>query len=299
MAAKSTAAVFSLLMVLAAALPAAAQVPSVSYLEGAVSLHAGSAWRDLSIGDSIPADSTLRVALHAYVELSAGSLRITLSQPGTYAVKSVLAAALSLRSAGAGKALTAMMSRMVSGSPSKQSTAGGVRAEQMEAPAVEDETSEVSGFLREAKGFIASGRFDSAVERLEKAVAEADETEIAQARYCLAQAYSLKGDTRNALAQVAGVHPLDSDPWRPDFVLLKARVLVDASAFDQAVKWLLDNGQAMGEDDQRSEAYVFLLGLAYGGAGDPAKEKQCLARVISASADSELGQAAAKLMAGL
>jgi hypothetical protein len=299
MAGKVKAAVFSLLMALAAGLPAAAQVPSVSYLEGAVSLHAGAAWKELSIGDSIPVDSTVRVAEHAYLELSAGSVRVTLSQPGTYPVRSVLAAALSLRSAGAGKALTAMMSRMVSGSPSKQGTAGGVRAEQIEAPAFEYETGEVSVLLREAKDFIASGRFDSAIERLEKAVAEADGTEIAEARYCLAQAYSMKGDTRNALAQAAGVHPLDSDPWRPDFVLLKGRVLFDASAFDQAVQWLLANGQAVATDGQRTQTYFFLLGLAYGGTGDLGKEKQCLARVISASADDELGQAAAKLVSGL
>jgi tetratricopeptide (TPR) repeat protein len=192
-----------------------------------------------------------------------------------------------------------MLSKLVTGPPSKQGSAGGARAEEMGKPPEIDFETAASGELRAGKDFIASGRFDKAIERLTRAVADADETEIAEARYCLAEAYSLNGDTRNALAQVAGVSPDDSAPWRPDFVLLKGRVLVDASAWDEAVKWLRDNGQTVAEDDLRSQAYFFLLGIAYGGTGDPGKEKQSLARVISASADNELGQVAARLLAGL
>jgi hypothetical protein len=44
------------------------------------------------------------------------------------------------------------------------------------------------------------------------------------------------------------------------------------------------------------QTYFFLLGLAYKGTGDSGKEKQSLARVVSASGDSELGKAAAQLM---
>jgi hypothetical protein len=62
------------------------------------------------------------------------------------------------------------------------------------------------------------------------------------------------------------------------------------------VQWLTEEGASLSNDAQRMQTYFFLLGLAYKGSGDFEKEKQSLARVVSAGDESELGKAAAKLI---
>jgi tetratricopeptide (TPR) repeat protein len=299
MAGTTRAAVLSLLMALAG-WPLASQELSISYLEGSASRKIGSAWQELSIGDTIPSDSTLRIDQRACLELSAGSVRITLTQPGTYGVKKILSASMSLQSTGAAKALTTKLAKLVQEPARKESSAGGARAEVIDRGQVAALMDDEAGvFLAAGKDFIGSGELDKAIAQLTRAVAAAADDQLAEARFYLAEAYSLNGDTRNALAQLAPV-PADHDAaWFPDYVLLKGKVLVDCSAFDQAVKWMTGNGTAVEEDFERMPTYFFLLALAYGGAGDGESERQCLARVVATSGDSELGKSAARLMQDL
>ncbi|HUJ75706.1 MAG TPA: hypothetical protein VL359_12635, partial [bacterium] len=71
------------LLVLLVAGSAAAQNVSVSYLEGDARVGGGAAWRELSIGDRLPAEAVLRVGESSYVELATAGVAILLSQPGT------------------------------------------------------------------------------------------------------------------------------------------------------------------------------------------------------------------------
>ena len=78
-------------------------------------------------------------------------------------------------------------------------------------------------------------------------------------------------------------------------MILRAKLLVDASAFSEAVRWLGRN-RALSGDAERAPVYDFLRAVGYRGMGDIGKEKQNLSKVISLSPDSELGQAAARLL---
>jgi tetratricopeptide (TPR) repeat protein len=277
-----------------------AQEISVSWLDGKASQEIASSWQELSIGDVVPSDSTVRLETHAYIELSAASMRITLSQPGTYSVRKLLSTSLTLRSAGVGKALTEKLSKFVSGPSRSQGSAGGARAEMAsKAESQEWIASETEEFLEAGRDFIGSGQYDKAVEQLNKAVEAATDDERAQARYYLAEAYALGGETRSAMAQLARVPLDDSAAWAPDYVLLKGKILVDVSAFDQAVQWLLKNGDKVTSHAERMPTYFFLLGLAYAGVGDTVKEKECLRHVVAIAGESELGNAAGKLLEGL
>ena len=300
MAGKAGKAAFSLLMMALLGWPLAAQELSISYLEGRVSQKVGSSWQDLSIGDTIPSDSTVMIDPRACLELSAGGVRITLTQPGTYGMKKILSASMSLQSTGAAKALTTKLLKLVLEPARKESSAGGARAEVIDrgqiAGLMDDDT---NTFLSAGKDLIGSGDFDKAVVQLTKAVDSAADDQIAEAQFYLAEACSLKGETRNALAQAAAVTPDKDAAWFPDYVLLKGKILLDCSAFDQAVAWLVENGNVAEDNDARMPTYFFLLALAYGGAGNGENEKQCLAQVVAASKDSELGTAAARLLQDL
>ena len=300
MAGRARRAAFTFLMIVLLGWPLAAQELSISYLEGSASRKIGSTWQELSIGDTISSDSTLRIDPRACLELSAGSVRITLTQPGTYGVKRILSASMSLQSTGAAKALATKLSKLVLEPGRKESSAGGARMEVIDRgqiAALMDDDAEA--LLIAGRDCIGSGELDKAIAQLTKAVDSAAGGRLAEARFYLAEAFSLNGDTRNALAQLTAVQPDELADWFPDYVLLRGKVLIDASAFDQAMKWLVDSSADVEQDFARMPTYFFLLALAYGGTGDEENEKQCLARVVAASKDSELGTAAARLMQDL
>ena len=276
----------------------AAQAFSVSYLEGQVEVKAGSAWVELSIGDPVSLRASLRVGNHACVELITPSARITLSQAGTYALADLLAKSQSIRSSGAERVLTALLSNLVRGSSLNQSTALGARGvDQSGTDDSEWMSSDAQVFLQAGKDFIHGGDYMMAVTKLTKALDAATPGEAPEIRYYIAEAYSFDGDARNALVQLADLRPAAAETWAADFVLLKAKILVDTFAFEQAVQWMQEKGSSLATDAQRMPMYFFLCGLAYRGTGDQEKEKQCLSRVVSAEAGDDIGKAAAQLLA--
>ncbi|HTZ50369.1 MAG TPA: hypothetical protein VMF68_01860, partial [Spirochaetia bacterium] len=84
---------------------AAARLPAQSlvvlYLEGSAAQRTDGAWAPLSIGDELSASTSVRLEKLSLVQLrTPGSsiAAITLTQPGTYALRTVLASSASLRS---------------------------------------------------------------------------------------------------------------------------------------------------------------------------------------------------------
>jgi tetratricopeptide (TPR) repeat protein len=150
--------------------------------------------------------------------------------------------------------------------------------------------------LDSGKEYIRSGQYDLAIQQFDQALDAATHNEAPRVHYYLAYAYSLSGDTREALKQAAGLQPSGADEWASDFIILKAKLLVDSSAFAQAIAWLTQNGNDLSGDAQRAAIYDFLLGVGYRGVGDTSNEKVALSKVTAMSAESDLGKAAAGLL---
>jgi hypothetical protein len=273
-----------------------AQNLTVAYVGGDVKKLAGSTWRGISIGDKLSAENTLQLGDGAYVELNWTQAKIALSQKGTYKLHDILAYSRSLGSVGAGKALLGKLSRILAGTGNRQSNVAGVRgANAGNADASEWMTSDTQASLDAGKEYIDSGQLSLAIEQLLLALDSATDKESPQVRFYLAYAYALKGDSRNALKYSTDLRPNQSDEWAPDFVILRAKLLMDGSAFAQEVEWLTHEGNDLSGDAQRADIYFFLLALGYGGMEDVSNEKQYLSKVISVSGESELGKAAARL----
>lgn len=157
---------------------------------------------------------------------------------------------------------------------------------------------EAEEHLAAGRDLLASGKLDEATDELMAALGTASETEAPEARYYLACARSLSGDTRGALKLVedlpAPAGPAAS-PWRDDFVIFKAKLLADTNAFSAELAWLAPNGARLSRDPERAPVYWFLLALGYRGIGDVKKERQSLSKVMSLAGDSDLGKAAARL----
>jgi len=278
---------------------ACAQDLDVAYLEGVARIAAGSAWRTLSIGDRVSPEATLVVGEASLLELARPGARILLSQRGTYSVKTVLAASRSLGTAGAGRALRVSLASLA-GAPVRNRNAalglrGGNRSSDDGSGYV---TSSAGMFVDAGRQFISSGQYDLAIEQFLQALDAAEQEELPEVRFNLASAYALDGDTRSALKQAASVQPGGAGDWTADFVILKATLLMECSAFSQQVDWLTRPENDLSGDAVRAALYYFLLGAAYTGIGEASKGQGSLARAVEISEGSDIGKAAARLLAG-
>jgi hypothetical protein len=276
---------------------AAAQNMSVAYVAGTASARSDSGWVGLSTGDSLSAEDTLQLSEGAFVELKWTSARLALSQKGVYKLHDVLAYSRTLGSAGADKALLASMQHILSGPGNIQNAAGRARTgSDASAEGPRWATRSSLEFLDSGKEYVRAGQYDQAIRQFLQAQDAATGKEMPEIQYRLSYSYLLKGDSRKAIEYASGLRPSRADAWSSNFVILRAKLLIDSSAFTQEVAWLTQPGNDLTRDAQRSSVYLFLLGLGYRGICDVSNEKLALSKVMSISGESELGQAAAILL---
>jgi len=277
---------------------AEAQDLSVSYLDGSAGIRSGSTWRPLSIGDAVPINATIRVDPAGWVQLKGAGIDVILTRPGIYSVSEVVARHRTVSPRGIGAAITASLRALASGRSPAQSSASGARAGNA-GEAEEDDLwveSSAGGFLAEGKSDLKAGRYDDALRALRQAELSASGEEMPEIRFYLASTYSLKGNLGQAWKLAEDLTPVPGTEWEGDLVLLKARLLLDTSAFAEAAALLAIEGGWLAQDASRAPLYYFLLGVGYRGAGAAESSRQALSRVVAISSDSDLGAAAADLL---
>lgn len=287
------------LLVAAAAAALSAQELTVSYMEGKAELKSGQSWSEIGIGDQVSPGSVIRLGAHSYLEMAGGSRTLSLSQAGTYHLSGLLADNREMETAGVGPALSSRLATLF-GAPPERSTTMGVRAENAAADnGVSWITSDSQVYIDSGKQYVKSRDYQKAIEEFKQALDSASGSEVPEAHYYLGYAYSLAGNTRAALKELGGISPKDLASGGADLVVLKGKLLLDTSAFEQDVKWLSENGSLIASNSDRSPVFHLLLGLSYKGTGDKAKAKANLEKVVTLAGSSDLGKAAAKLISGL
>ena len=276
---------------------AAAQSFSVSYLEGKAQVACGTSWKELSIGDVVAPDSSIRLKADALLQLKGSGAELTLSRAGTYSLAALLEARRTITSSTVATALASFFRQLSFPAAKNRSSALGARGAD-ESKSDEDGWSESSAevFLDAGKEYLKAGKYEKAIEQLEEALDAASEEEAPEIRYYLGYALSLSGDLKQAWRQTASLKPAASVSWYGDFILLRAKLLEDTSAYAEAVALLSDEGASLSQDVKRAPLYYFLLGLAYRGAGDSENAKQAFSKATSISQDSDIGTAAQQLM---
>jgi hypothetical protein len=270
---------------------AGAQAVTVDYIEGKAAQHVGDAWAGLAVGDQVALDASVRLEELSLVQLKGQGATITLCQAGTYGLRSVVKTRASLRSAGAATAVATAFSRMIHGTGRNTNAPGGVRSEMIDiSEATRD--FDTGGPLVSGKSYLASGQYDEAIAALAPAVQAAPGGE---AGFCLATAYSLKGDPKSSLEALAAVAPTGREEWAPDYILLRAKLLLDTFAFQRAIDVLTAASALFENDGARAQTWYFLLALGYRGAGNSARSTECLDTVQSLAPETELAASAARL----
>jgi len=243
----------------------------------------------------VPAAASVRVQGTGCVQLQGAGAKLFLNRAGTYAVRDLLASMEQLAAKGVTSALSRSLRYLAAGTAANQGTASGARASNRGKSGDEEwKESSAAVFLEAGQEYLKAGRFDQAIEQFNEALESSTDSETPEIRYCLANATALSGDLRGAWKEIAGLTPGASDEWQADFVLLKAKLLVDSSAYAEAVDWLTANDLA--GDAARSQLYFLLLGLGYRGAADDVNARKALGMVVSTAADSDLGRVATELL---
>ncbi len=150
--------------------------------------------------------------------------------------------------------------------------------------------------LESGKALIATQQYERAIDELTQALDSAAGEEAVEVRSYLAYAHSMTGDTPAALELTDGLQPGGSEEWAKDLEILRAKLLLDASAFTEELAWLSRYSQVLSGDPERAPMYYFLTALGHRGKGDIGREKQNLSRVVSLGPDTELGKTAARML---
>ena len=269
----------------------------VSYLEGEASAARGGATVRLSVGKEVSPEATIVLGQGACIVLKAAGKDIVLSQKGSYSLPSILSSRRSASLTTALRALALALSRIAGRQAKNQGTVVGTRGALTD-EGEGDEWAEggASVFLDAGRQLIASAQYEKAIEQLKRALNAAEEGEIPEVRYNLANAHALAGDTLAALSDSAGLSLSGGEPWAADFILFKGKLLMDTFAYEQAVQWLEEKGGALARDTLYAPTYLFLLGLAHRGTGNMPKGNKSLSQVAEITPGSDLAKAALGLI---
>jgi hypothetical protein len=282
-------------LIASATLGAFAQAVTVSFVDGQAMQGSGSTWKKLAEGDAVDPAASVKIATGGYLELRSGGATLSLSQPGTYALREILASGRASRTGAAQAALSKYISALSAKGTANASTVAGVRgAEQGKDEGADWVSNDTDVYLSAAKDYIASGDYAAAEEQLAKAQDKATD-EKNEVEFYLAEAAALRGDARAAHQRLATLKITGSESWAPDYELLKARLLVDSFAPQAAVELLLADQARLSTDSGRAPLYYFILAIAYKDLGEKAKSKDCAGRLKSIAGDSELAKAAQTL----
>lgn len=268
---------------------------TIAYLEGEVQLQSGSALTQLTIGESIPLDASIRLTDCAFVQVKGAGVELALIRPGIYKVRDIARIRRLLSSPEITSALTGSLMYLLFGPAKRGATALGTRG--AEENKFENEGWTESGaevFLTAGKEYVKRGKYQKAIEQFNKALASATDQEAPRVHFYLGYASSLNGDVREAWKHASSLKSSTSDPWASDFILLRAKLLEDVSAYSEAVGWLRQND--LSQDRQRAPLYYFLLGLGYRAADDSENATQVLSKVVAIAGESDLGKAADELL---
>lgn len=260
---------FALIFVFLLAASAFAQSYSVTYSDGTVELKTIKGWSAISIGDTVPANASVRVSGSGSLELTRGKARITILKDGTYDVAS-LARASEKSGAGGVGATIAQKIQSLTTDKSKTTTVGGVRAAEQGQQSVTwaEESDEVRS---EVAALIAEKKYLDAVKTLNSALKDtSSQADAEEFRYLTGVAYYGAGRPAKAYRALSKVSADPGAQWYANYILLKAQLLVDSSDFSSALSLLRPfvSANPAGESAQLAYLLTYYCQKGLGNAAD-------------------------------
>jgi hypothetical protein len=269
----------------------------VDYLEGVAERAVGSSWREISIGDRLPADATIRLSDRGYLELVQGKLRVSISQDGVYKLSDVIGKSRQVAGWDLKKVVSGKIKTALAGSGTTGEAVMGVRGDKKSAPADIQwvEAGESDETLAQGRALLEGGQYAEALKVFEEGRRNAPADEEQVFLYYIALSYAQSGKAGPALGTLRGVDPDPRTDVFTDLVLLEGRLLVESLAFQDALR-LFNKQLVQYPSGNFAQAMLIMSAYCYRGLGDPPKAKETLTRARDLDPESELGKEAGTLM---
>ena len=277
-----------------------AEAFQVVYATGSVKIDRGTGFKETAEGELVEETASLQVGQASLVELTRGAETLRLSHPGTYWLSGLAEEKSRSRQAGLTDLVWGKVAKVFSGSDERrQSTPGGVRAERMTPPTMNWSEGKASELIEAGEKAFSERRFGEAVKLfLDAGKAAEDPEEAVVAAFHLAAVLSALGKNDEALHALEGKKPDPTSVVYSGFHLLRGKLLLDASAYDEVIAGF--SGFDFVKVDPASAASALLLtGLACLGKKETATAKAFFQKALSLAPGSAQAKAAAELLQSL
>ena len=296
---------------LACAAAGFAQDLRVEYLDGLLEVQSGGSWREARLGETVAGNASVRLSAGSLAELAAGELRVTLYQPGTYAVGALLRAGRQSLAWGLGRLVKARL-RVLFSAPTGSSQPGGVRAWEVQDPLadlgmMEDEEEEArqaaeqaqQAAVEEIRSLLAGGsRAGEAAAAAGRALERAGAAERPYFLFLLASARCLEGSYAEALRALEPAAVPKEAPYYGEYALLKARLLLEGQAYREALA-LFDQLLADSPGPGSSQQAWLLSAFCSLQLGDRTQARRRLEKARDLAPAAEIGMNAKELLNNL
>ncbi len=282
----------------------------VEYLDGLLEVQSGGSWRPARAGETVTGAESVRLSEGALAELSAGGLRITLHQPGTYAVGALLRASRQSLAWGLGRLLKTKIRALFS-SPTGGSESSGARAREATDPMaelemMEDEEEEArqaaaraeQAASAEVESLLARGSAQEAAAAAAQALEKASPEGRPYLQFLLASALSLEGSYAEALRVLEPAVVPEQAPYYGQYALLEARLLLEGQAYREALA-AFDRLLSGSPGPDASQQAWFLSAFCSLQLGDRTQARRRLEKARDLDAGSEIGSKAKEMLRSL
>jgi len=270
----------------------------LEYVYGSVEMRAGGAWQSTEPGTMIAPDSMLRIGSGSVAELTSGNLRIMLSEPGVYSVAELTQSSHRVSSWGIVQTVRGKIRNLFRGQPEIESTAMGVRAEEVGDDLGFDWMDEEEDAVDQGKGLLAEERYLEAVEYFEEALELADEHNRGLYQFYIAYAYAMEGRYGPAMRYLSQSDPSPLMVHYPDHVLLKGQLLVQSRAYQEALD-LFDSFLRQDPDHENLQEVHFLSAFCHHQLGRTGEAERMLRQACQLDPSSQTGRQAKSMLDSL
>jgi hypothetical protein len=291
-------------LLLAGAVAASAQDLRVVYLEGLLEVESGGRWRATRLGDAVPGAANVRLSAGGLAELTAGELRVTLHQPGTYSVGALLRTSRQSLAWDLGRLLKSKLQALFRSSASDTSGAMGARAREVEDEDAgwmdeeEDARKADDAAAREVESLLAQGKAAEAAAAAGRGLEKAGPASRPFLLFLLASARCLEGSNAAALQAMELAAVSKEAPYYAEYALLKARLLLEGQAYRDALA-LFDEVLQAAPAPATAQPAWFLSAFCGLQLGDRAEARRRLEKARDLDPGSELGIKAKEMLGSL
>ncbi len=271
---------------------------TVDYLYGTVEVQEDGRWKPVEIGMSVSGDSLLRLGPGDVAELSAGSVRITLGEAGTYFVSELTSCSRQVSSWGIVQMVRGKIRNLFRGQPEIESTAMGVRAEEMDDDLGFEWMDEETEAADQGKILLEEQHYEESIDHFEAALELADEPARSLYLFYIGYAYAMAGKSGLSMRYLNEAEPSHLMAHYGDYVLLKGQLLLEGQAYQPALD-LFDPFLQRFPEHENSQSVYFLAAFCNSQIGREEEAKALLRQAYTLDPSSETGRQAKSMLDSL